>query len=71
MSSWGRSAVMNAFTVTDTWSGFLLSGRAVDTTYRTGQASKGASEGQARRDTSEPADTWPAYSERGSCSRSG
>lgn len=33
ISSWGRSAVMNAFTVTDTCSGFLLSGSAVDTTW--------------------------------------
>ena len=33
MSSWGISAVMNALTVTDTCSGFLLSGRAVDTTW--------------------------------------
>lgn len=33
ISSPGRSAVMNAFTVTDTWSGFLDSGRAVETTW--------------------------------------
>ena len=33
MSSCGISAVMNALTVTDTCSGFLLSGSAVDTTW--------------------------------------
>jgi hypothetical protein len=48
MSSAWRLAAMNAFTATDTCSGFLLSGRAVDTTCAAGGFHQGIQHAPAR-----------------------